>query len=116
MVLGALLSAGCGGGGEPPVTPTPVLAPTAGASPEPAPPESAPPVASTPIPAQATDGGLTLCTPEAKQPGMCTKEYLPVCVTVEGSTVRREAGNACEGCKVPGAVSFVPGECPREPR
>jgi hypothetical protein len=41
---------------------------------------------------------------------MCTREYRPVCVGLEGGG-QKEAGNACDGCKLKGAIGYFESTC-----
>ncbi len=66
----------------------------------------------------STDGATTCTEP---RPEMCTKDYRPVCATVDTgircitapcpSTEQRTYGNACSACGDEKVISHVPGEC-----
>lgn len=68
---------------------------------------------------QSSSGGATTCT--EPRPEMCTKDYRPVCATVDTgircittpcpSTEQRTYGNACSACGDEKVISHVPGEC-----
>lgn len=98
----------------------PDAAPASGGAAEPAPVEpvgpvvvgDAPPVETKP-PAEGGTGEVVVCTPETRQP-MCTREYRPVCGTLEDKT-RKTYGNKCTACSDAKVVSHVDGKCPGDP-
>lgn len=69
------------------------------------------------------DGATTCAEP---RPEMCTRDYRPVCATVDTgircittpcpSTEQRTYGNACSACGDKKVISHVPGECPPAPK
>lgn len=72
-----------------------------------------PPPVETKPPAEGGTGEAVICTPESRQP-MCTREYRPVCGTLEDKT-RKTYGNKCTACSDAKVVSHVDGKCPGDP-
>lgn len=82
--------------------------------------QEAPPPIEAPAAASAA---LTLCQ-EPRSPA-CTKDYRPVCATVDTgvrcvttpcpSTTQKTYGNACTACADERVSGYVPGECPDDP-
>ena len=69
----------------------------------------APPVeAGTPI--EGATGEAVVCTPDTRQP-MCTREYRPVCGTLEDNS-SKTYGNKCTACSDAKVVRYVDGKCP----
>lgn len=68
---------------------------------------------------EPSSDGSTTCT--EPRPEMCTRDYRPVCATVDTgircittpcpSTEQRTYGNACSACGDKKVISHVPGEC-----
>jgi len=58
-------------------------------------------------------GEAVICTPDTRQP-MCTREYRPVCGTLEDNS-RKTYGNKCAACSDAKVLRYVDGKCPGEP-
>ena len=95
----------------------PDAAPASGGAAEPVPAGppvvgDAPPVeAGTPV--EGATGDAVVCTPDTRQP-MCTREFMPVCGTLEDNT-SKTYGNKCTACSDAKVVRYVNGKCPGDP-
>lgn len=103
--------AGCKDAGPDPV-PAPATA-TPPATPPVAPVEGGAPPVQAGTPVEGGTGAAVVCTPDTRQP-MCTREYQPVCGTLEDSS-SKTYGNKCTACSDAKVVRYVAGKCPGDP-
>ena len=95
----------------------PDVAPASGGAAEPV--QSGPPIVgdAPPVdggtPIEGGTGDAVVCTPDTRQP-MCTREFMPVCGTLEDNT-SKTYGNKCTACSDAKVVRYVDGKCPGDP-
>jgi len=73
-------------------------------------------------PAAPVNKNFVMC--EDPRPRICTKEYRPVCATLDtgkrcvttpcDTTIQRTYSNGCSACGDPKVIGYVPGPCPKE--
>ena len=97
----------------------PDAAPASGGASAPVQPEPTPPVVgdAPPVdpgtPVEGGTGAAVVCTPDTRQP-MCTREYRPVCGTLEDNS-SKTYGNKCTACSDAKVARYVDGKCPGDP-
>lgn len=64
-----------------------------------------------PGPTDPGAGATVLCTPDTRKGGVCTREYRPVCGSLEDAT-SRTFPNKCVACSDTKVVRYVDGPCP----
>ena len=72
------------------------------------------PVASPVVQTETPSSMVTTCP--AHRPEICTREYRPVCATLESnaSPVRQKTyATGCTACADPSVVSYIDGACPK---
>ncbi len=64
-----------------------------------------------PGPTDPGAGATVLCTPDTRKGGVCTREYRPVCGSLEDAT-SKTFPNKCVACSDTKVVRYVDGPCP----
>ena len=67
------------------------------------------PVSNKPAASQSDSQVFTHCT--EPRPEICTREYNPVCATLNTKNQQKTYGNGCSACADPAVTKYRPGPC-----